>query len=282
MLEIRQLRSPRSSSYLTYINCGLSADYFVGKWRQFGNVLQSNILLLLLITIHKASHNFPLSLYTLPKITTMRTALFCKQSCTRMTGKFSKSFSSLHKTIPLCSLENTGRPEQPHLDISTQDKLSKVKTLMTFRCQDLTPPLPSSRTCRAAGAWLALELEVLSHAAAGTALCQRHSGGPAFPTPEISPYSSRSKPYQRGEILTRKMRLAKSHASLTPRHLVGRGRKSPRQPPDQTQGGGGGAERSKAGRLGPGPGQGERPVRRGLIPCTSFRIGSYSTCRQAD
>lgn len=66
----------------------------------------------------------------------------------------------------------------------------------------------------------------------GTASSQRYPGGPVFPTPEFISHPPRSEPYQSGEILARKMRLAKSHSCLAPGHLVGRGRKSPRPPPD--------------------------------------------------
>ena len=54
-------------------------------------------------------------------------------------------------------------------------------------------------------------------------------------TSELPPYPCSTKPYQSGEILARKMRLPQSHASLAPRHLAPRGRKSHQCLPDQAQ-----------------------------------------------
>lgn len=158
---------------------------------------------------------------------------------------------------------------------------------MTFRSHDITPPaqladLPRGRQRRRERGWGPPAPELTTFLQPGTALSQRHSGDPVFPTPEFTLHPPRSKPYQSGEILSRKMRLAESHASLTPRHLVGRGRKSPRQPPDQRQGGGGGAGLIKEGRPGLRPGKGGQSVQQDLITWTSFCLGSYSTCRQDD
>lgn len=110
LLEIKQLRSPKSYSYLTYINCGLSADYFVWKWCQFGNILQSNILLLLLITTQKANHNFSLGRYTSPPVHHYANIPLLWAILYSDDWRVLKVLLIATQTILLCSLK-TGRSE---------------------------------------------------------------------------------------------------------------------------------------------------------------------------